>query len=132
MNIALDRRRFLGLMGVAAALPAMSRFASADTPFNFQASWINDAEFSGYFIAADKGFYREEGLDLNYISGGPDVIPESTIIAGKADLTLTTPIRRSRLSSNRAHLSKSSAPSIRRIPSALFRSPRTLSRSQRI
>src|SRR5690606_16999938 len=91
MNIILDRRRFLGLMGAAAALPAMSRFARADTPFSFQASWINDAEFSGYFIAADKGFYREEGLDLNYISGGPDVIPESTIIAGKADLTLTTP-----------------------------------------
>ncbi|ERM02391.1 hypothetical protein Q644_17055 [Brucella intermedia 229E] len=91
MNIALDRRRFLGLMGAAATFPAMSRFADADTPFNFQASWINDAEFCGYFVAADKGFYREEGLDLNYISGGPDVIPESAIIAGKADLTLTTP-----------------------------------------
>ncbi|MGN6447800.1 MAG: ABC transporter substrate-binding protein [Brucella intermedia] len=91
MNIALDRRRFLGLMGAAATLPAMSRFAAANTPFNFQASWINDAEFCGYFVAADKGFYREEGLDLNYISGGPDVIPESAIIAGKADLTLTTP-----------------------------------------
>src|SRR5690606_37216257 len=91
MNIILDRRRFLGLMGAAAALPAMNRFAAADTPFSFQASWINDAEFCGYFIAADKGFYREEGLDLNYISGGPDVIPESSIIAGKADVTLTTP-----------------------------------------
>ncbi len=131
MNIALDRRRFLGLMGAAAALPAMSRFASADTPFNFQASWINDAEFSGYFIAVDKGFYREEGLDLNYISGGPDVIPESTIIAGKADLTLTTPTRRSRPSSNRVRLSKSSAPSIRRTQSVLFRWPRTRSGSQR-
>ena len=26
-----------------------------------------------------------------YLSGGPDVIPESSLIAGKADLTLTTP-----------------------------------------
>jgi ABC-type nitrate/sulfonate/bicarbonate transport system substrate-binding protein len=91
MNLTIDRRRFLGLMGATAAFPAMSRFANAASPFNFQASWINDAEFTGYFVAADKGYYAEEGLDLSYLSGGPDVIPESTIIAGKADLTLTTP-----------------------------------------
>ncbi len=56
-----------------------------------QAAWINDAEFMGYFIAIDNGYYKDEGLDLTYLSGGPDVIPESTIVAGKADLALTTP-----------------------------------------
>jgi ABC-type nitrate/sulfonate/bicarbonate transport system substrate-binding protein len=56
-----------------------------------QAAWINDAEFAGYFLAIDEGYYAEEGLDLEYLSGGPDVIPESTIIAGRADLALTTP-----------------------------------------
>ncbi|SFO91121.1 ABC-type nitrate/sulfonate/bicarbonate transport system, substrate-binding protein [Cohaesibacter marisflavi] len=91
MRLALDRRRFLSLMAAGAALPTMGRFASAASPFAFQASWINDAEFTGYFVAMDKGYYAEEGLDLSYASGGPDVIPESTIIAGKADLTLTTP-----------------------------------------
>ena len=91
MRLALDRRRFLSLMAAGAALPTMSRFASAASPFAFQASWINDAEFTGYFVAMDKGYYAEEDLDLSYASGGPDVIPESTIIAGKADLTLTTP-----------------------------------------
>jgi ABC-type nitrate/sulfonate/bicarbonate transport system substrate-binding protein len=91
MNLTLDRRRFLGLMGAAAAYPAMGRLAHAASPFAFQASWINDAEFAGYFTALDKGYYTDEGLDLAYLSGGPDVIPESTIIAGKADLTLTTP-----------------------------------------
>ncbi|MEA3535865.1 ABC transporter substrate-binding protein [Rhizobium sp. CC-YZS058] len=72
-------------------MPLLGRIAQAASPFAFQASWINDAEFTGYFVAADKGYYKEEGLDLTYLSGGPDVIPESTIIAGKADLTLTTP-----------------------------------------
>jgi ABC-type nitrate/sulfonate/bicarbonate transport system substrate-binding protein len=91
MNLTIDRRRFLGLMGAAAAYPALTRSAAAETPFNFQASWINDAEFAGYFLALDKGYYKDEGLDVTYFSGGPDVIPESTIIAGKADLTLTTP-----------------------------------------
>ncbi len=91
MRMTLNRRHFIGLMGAAAAMPLVARRAEAATPFNFQASWINDAEFTGYFVAADKGYYKEAGLDLNYMSGGPDVIPESTIIAGKADLTLTTP-----------------------------------------
>jgi len=91
MRVALDRRSFMGSVaaGIAAAtLPGRARAASA---FTMQAAWINDAEFSGYFLAVDKGYYTAEGLDLTYLSGGPDVIPESSIIAGKADLTLTTP-----------------------------------------
>lgn len=87
----MDRRQFLGtgLAGLAAtALPIRARAA---TPLAMQAAWINDAEFAGYFLAIDKGYYAENGLDLTYLPGGPDVIPESTIIAGRADLALTTP-----------------------------------------
>ena len=92
MNLNLNRRHFLAMGAAATALPFTSRLAMAQAlPFTFQASWINDAEFAGYFTAIDKGFYKEEGLDLTYLSGGPDVIPESALIAGKADLTLTTP-----------------------------------------
>ncbi|KAB2867620.1 MAG: ABC transporter substrate-binding protein [Bauldia sp.] len=94
MRIALDRRRFLQMtaaFGAAGVMPGMIGRAAADTPFAFQASWINDAEFAGYFAAVDQGYYEAEGLDLTYLSGGPDVIPESAIISGKADLTLTTP-----------------------------------------
>lgn len=91
MKLTCDRRRFLALMAAGAAAPLTQRLAHASTPFAMQAAWINDAEFAGYFIAIDKGYYAEEGLDLTYLSGGPDVIPESSIIAGKADLALTTP-----------------------------------------
>lgn len=88
----LTRRTFLSVAAAGATLPLTSRLAMAQaTPFTFQASWINDAEFAGYFTAIDKGFYKDEGLDLAYLSGGPDVIPESSLIAGKADVTLTTP-----------------------------------------
>lgn len=92
MTLNLSRRTFLSLAAAGAALPLSSRLAMAQaSPFTFQASWINDAEFAGYFLAIDKGYYAEEGLDLTYLSGGPDVIPESSLIAGRADLTLTTP-----------------------------------------
>ncbi|MFK7859199.1 MAG: ABC transporter substrate-binding protein [Granulosicoccus sp.] len=91
MRLTCDRRRFLTLMAAGAATPMLGRIAHASTPFTMQAAWINDAEFAGYFLAIDKGYYTNEGLDITYLSGGPDVIPESSIIAGKADLALTTP-----------------------------------------
>ncbi|MCF8484734.1 MAG: ABC transporter substrate-binding protein [Rhodobacteraceae bacterium] len=87
----LNRRSFLAATAAATALPLMPRMARAASPFAMQAAWINDAEFAGYFLAMDQGYYAAEGLDLTYLSGGPDVIPESTIVAGRADLALTTP-----------------------------------------
>ena len=87
----MDRRQFLGTGLAGLALTALPIRAAAASPLVMQAAWINDAEFSGYFLAIDKGYYPENGLELTYLSGGPDVIPESTIITGRADLALTTP-----------------------------------------
>lgn len=93
MPFAMSRRPLLGALAASAAAGVLGRLpmARAATPFDFQASWVNDAEFTGYFVALDQGLYAAEGLDLQYYSGGPDVIPESLLLAGKADLTLTTP-----------------------------------------
>ncbi|OYX44930.1 MAG: myristoyl transferase [Rhodobacterales bacterium 32-67-9] len=91
MSLTINRRTFLQGAAAAGAVMGLPRRAMAATALTMQAAWINDAEFSGYFVAMDKGFYTDEGLDLTYLSGGPDVIPESTIIAGRADLALTTP-----------------------------------------
>nr|WP_306268383.1 ABC transporter substrate-binding protein [Pararhizobium sp. IMCC3301] len=92
MTLTLSRRHFLYTATAAAAAASfVPRSAFAATPLTMQAAWINDAEFAGYFLAMDKGYYAAEELDLTYLSGGPDVIPESTIIAGRADLALTTP-----------------------------------------
>lgn len=91
MTPRLNRRRFLGSAAGAAAASTLPLRAMAATPLTMQAAWINDAEFAGYFLAMDQGYYTDEGLELTYLSGGPDVIPESTIIAGRADLALTTP-----------------------------------------
>ncbi len=91
MKTTIDRRRFMTLTAAGAAAPLFARRARAASALTMQAAWINDAEFTGYFTAIDNGYYKDEGLDLTYLSGGPDLIPESSIIAGKADLALTTP-----------------------------------------
>jgi len=91
MRLSMSRRQFVGTAAAASAVALSAGRATAATGMTMQAAWINDAEFAGYFLAIDKGYYGDEGLDLTYLSGGPDVIPESTIIAGRADLALTTP-----------------------------------------
>lgn len=55
MTLKIGRRGFL--RGAAAASTALTLPgpARAATPFTMQAAWINDAEFSGYFLAMDKG-----------------------------------------------------------------------------
>lgn len=65
-----------------------SRALAADN-LNFQSIWLNDPEFIGYMVAIDNGYYGAEGLSLNYMPGGPDVIPEGALLSGKADISLT-------------------------------------------
>ncbi len=38
----------------------------------FCPQWIPQAQFAGYMVALEKGFYREVGLDLNLMVGGPE------------------------------------------------------------
>jgi ABC-type nitrate/sulfonate/bicarbonate transport system substrate-binding protein len=70
---------------------ASSSVAAATGKLIMQSAWVNDAEFIGYFIAQESGIYQKAGIDFTYLSGGPNVIPEETLTAGKADISLTTP-----------------------------------------
>ena len=71
--------------------PSATSAAAALTSLAMQSAWVNDAEFTGYFVAMDKGFYIAEGLGLKYLPGGPDVIPESSLLSKVAPLALTLP-----------------------------------------
>ncbi len=88
--MSLTRRHLLASAAAAGfGLPLAAR-AQALAPLTLQAAWVNDAEFMGYFIAMETGLYKAEGLELKYLSGGPDVIPEASVLSGKADVALTT------------------------------------------
>jgi ABC-type nitrate/sulfonate/bicarbonate transport system substrate-binding protein len=80
----------LGGLAVAATVASSARAGQAE-PLAMQAAYINDSEFLGYYVAIDKFYYRDAGLDLRYLPGGPDIIPESALLAGTADIALTEP-----------------------------------------
>lgn len=56
-----------------------------------QSPWVNDAEFIGYFTAMENHWYEDEGLFFRYLPGGPEKVAETVVLAGQADLALTTP-----------------------------------------
>ncbi len=56
-----------------------------------QLPWINDCEFIGYFVAIHKGFYKEEGINFEYLPGGPEIVADSVLLAKRAEIALTTP-----------------------------------------
>jgi ABC-type nitrate/sulfonate/bicarbonate transport system substrate-binding protein len=77
-------------MGLLSGLHGRPAKAAAQS-LAMQSAWVYDAEFIGYFVAKDLGYYSAAGIDINILPGGPDVIPESALLAGKAPLALTTP-----------------------------------------
>jgi NitT/TauT family transport system substrate-binding protein len=50
--------------------------------------WVPQAQFAGYFIALDKGYYKAQGLNVTIKPGGPDVVPETVVAGGGADFGL--------------------------------------------
>ena len=62
--------------------------AHAADPVTIQLKWVAQAQFAGYFVAKDKGFYKEAGLDVTINPGGPDVAPPQVIAGGGADVVV--------------------------------------------
>ena len=50
--------------------------------------WVTQAQFGGYFVAQDKGYYQAEGLDVTINPGGPDIAPPQVIAGGGADVII--------------------------------------------
>jgi NitT/TauT family transport system substrate-binding protein len=74
------------LMGAAALFVAGG--AQAADKVTLQLKWVTQAQFAGYYVAKEKGFYKAEGLDVTIKPGGPDVAPEQVLAGGGADVVV--------------------------------------------
>ena len=50
-----------------------------------QLKWVTQAQFAGYYAAAEEGYYDDEGLDVTIRPGGPDIVPEQVVLGGQAE-----------------------------------------------
>ncbi|KJS42915.1 MAG: nitrate ABC transporter substrate-binding protein [Roseovarius sp. BRH_c41] len=80
-------KKLTGLFSLA-ALTSLSTMAQAADDLTLQLKWVTQAQFAGYYVALDKGFYGEEDLNVTIKPGGPDIAPTQVIAGGGADVTV--------------------------------------------
>ena len=78
-------KRLIAGLGLALAL-VVGPGAAAQDKVVLQLKWVTQGQFAGYYVAADKGFYEEAGLDVEIKPGGPDIAPPQVIAGGGADV----------------------------------------------
>ncbi|SVC31071.1 uncharacterized protein METZ01_LOCUS283925 [marine metagenome] len=81
-------RRKITTLILAALMGMVSTMTLAGDKVTLQLKWVTQAQFAGYFVAKDKGFYKDEGLDVTIKPGGPDVAPPQVIAGGGADVII--------------------------------------------
>lgn len=83
----VTRRKLLstGAAGLA-ALPLGLRplRAAAQTPVSLQLSWLHSVQFAGSYIAQDRGIWRDAGLQVSLLQGGPNAPVEPPVVSGTA------------------------------------------------
>jgi len=57
----------------------------AKAKVTLQLKWVTQAQFAGYYAAKAKGYYDEEGLDVNLKIGGPSITPEQVVLGKQAE-----------------------------------------------
>ena len=73
---------------LAAAFSLAALAAEAADKLTLQLKWVTQAQFAGYYVAADQGFYAEENLEVEIKPGGPDIAPPQVLAGGGADIIL--------------------------------------------
>ncbi|MBA4137651.1 MAG: myristoyl transferase [Opitutus sp.] len=63
--------------------------SAALTRIKFQTDWFPQPEHGGYYQALAKGFYREEGLDVEILPGGPNAQVMTGVATGRAQIGMT-------------------------------------------
>jgi NitT/TauT family transport system substrate-binding protein len=85
-----------GLLALLLCLALINCGGEAPTPTppppdkaSLQLQWVTQAQFAGYYVALDKGWYLEEGIDLTIVPGGPDLTPVDLVASGTHDFGTT-------------------------------------------
>ena len=103
----------VGLAACGTADPKDSPTTSGGvTNVKLQLQWFFQAQFAGYIAAVEKGFYKDEGLNVELLEGGVDIVPQTVLAQGRADYAVAWVPRRWRPAS-RARRSPTSGSSSR-------------------
>ncbi|GAA5202244.1 ABC transporter substrate-binding protein [Microbacterium jejuense] len=59
------------------------------TSLKLQLQWLPQAQFAGYYVAQEKGYFAEEGFDdVEIIPSGGDIVPQDALVDGDVDFAI--------------------------------------------
>jgi NitT/TauT family transport system substrate-binding protein len=73
---------------ITAALALIPAAAQALDKVTFQANWRAQAEQGGFYQAIATGIYAKHGLDVDLLTGGPQLDPSTMLLSGRADFII--------------------------------------------
>ena len=78
------RHAFSVLSAIALATGSLVAVAPAAEPqkASLRLKWLPQAQFAGFYVAAAKGYYKAEGIDLTINPGGPNLLAENLVATG--------------------------------------------------
>ncbi len=84
------RRTTIVLIGALCLLTACKKQAEQTglIPVTLQTDWYPQSEHGGFYNALLKGYYKEEGLDVRIVPGGPYVIADQQVSANAAQFAM--------------------------------------------
>jgi diguanylate cyclase (GGDEF)-like protein len=71
-------------------VPMTAQADNGLVPVRIQLKWFHQFQFAGYYAALDQGYFRDAGLDVTLIEGGPDINPTEAVLNGDADFGIGT------------------------------------------
>ena len=78
--------RIMKKMVLLVLITGLAFAAHAADKVTIQLKWVTQAQFGGYYVAQDKGYYSAAGLDVTIKPGGPDIATPQVIAGGGADV----------------------------------------------
>lgn len=54
-----------------------------------QLKWLPQSQFMGYYVALDKGYYKDAGLTVKIVPGGGDISETTAVYSGQVDFGVT-------------------------------------------
>jgi ABC-type nitrate/sulfonate/bicarbonate transport system substrate-binding protein len=75
-----------GGLGRFAAAPAD---AAALADVSIQLCYLENVQFAGTIMALANGYYKQQGLNVTVLPGGPNLAPEPVVVSGKALVGVT-------------------------------------------
>ena len=71
------------------AMSSDGKFTPEKKDISIQLKWLPQAQFMGYYVALEKGYYKDAGLNVTVVPGGGDISETTAVNNAQVDFGVT-------------------------------------------